>query len=1620
MEDFNVSPILVEDLQAITYENNFISIGYNSLGYFFINKSGKRISIYFDDIQYDPAGVFILKLNSVYGLANIFGDIILKPHYLTIDNFSENVARVQERNYWGFIDIDGNLIVKPKYNSVGNFQNGLAEVTRALLPMRSNVVSCLINKHGQAILNKNQLQVYSDFCFITNEGDVLAGIKHDSSSLISGWTNVYYIPDNQITSNIVFGGPNIFFYNEYLEKWRTTYDLDTELYGMISRDGKIIIPCVFKSILERKHHLVGEVPSIQTTVSTKLEIDKDGWSSFVLNESNKQELSLACKSLTDGSWCFDDYRILKNSNIFHQCIELKIDDSKYLYCVEYNGKFGVVDSNCSPVIPMLYDEIVIPAAYWLNRENVISEWFRYKGEERFHPCANSREIFKDFAILCRKNNEWCIYKCHGGEVNLAVEEKFAEIHLYDHETFLVKHRESYGVFYNDALVVPCLYDNILLKNEKTQYNQLISSIIKVQRNEYVGFYYWNYSNPEKNSYVEPAYKDIYVAGEGVIVKSHNDKMGIIDLSGREIIPVGVDTIEYVPATQSYILSCNGFYGIVNSEGNTLVPIRFSRIEPLGSAYICTNDTIKMFYSGDCATSFEMEELLLIDTIESIDGKLVTGEEKHTNNPNLQYINKTYDIEDKGLYVVISDSQVGVVNKSGNIIVPICFQRVGLVSSNLILAFDGKKMILYSLDGSTRSEYYDDIIEVPKYLNSSFKFESRYEYPAFYVKRDLKVGILSFYDEEFHIEYPCIFDELSLGSTSYSDRIYIGNKFISEEILGPYGNKIKKSEKFIWCSDFNYKGLAVAADYAGNFWIVNDNFRPIEDLKCSSIIEIDPLHYILVGEMDSSENLFNSANDSCIQSYMVKYDKRHKVILNSYAYRVVTKISCDLYIVQQDGLYGVVKYSAEDEQFGLLMDITYDEIRYDALTIIVKKDGLYGCYNLNGECVLDIQYSSIESFDGDDTKFMLTQDLHRFKLRYPRHLLEAKGENGKRCIYNGLSNQCQIFDVNTCLDVCYFNKDSDKEDFILKAHNQKGIQFFSLCLRMKSEIYTSVEFHENNRHSQSGCSVKINDRYGYIDFETFDLIPCRYAQRISYLEQSHRFWKFESKDQIYDSHLNRMLNIPLLHDIAQYERNTMKVYVYENTNSVNGYNRYSPKNVGLYDSSMECIIPAEYDDITIGLENQFIATSNFTYDEYQLMDDIHGWRKCKECSIYNKDGEKLFTCENRISFKTDMHNQKYYLIEGTPSLVSINGREFYDLVHGHVVKEFVSDHCSHYYSGTNHDGSKNLKSSFGKEYYNVEAIQVIDEISILKIRGRYIAISKEKELTPASHYRIFVNTSRKYITLMDYYKRVFIDYEGNYIGQIEGKFCNLLVDKSSGVITAISKNDSGMEEYRLYSLDGTLINSTVFSFIGTFSEGYATCVINSEEKLDREFFKNSQSEFFFYYNRNNYGKWGIINSKGEIVIPMKYDFIRAVKEGKATYLENLKYGILNIHTRTVTSAEFDFLHHFSEGLCIFKEFFRTRWSTESKCGFIDEEGRVRIPAIYKTATPFKSGRSKVTSFDGYVNMIDINGSHLQNWELPHTTYEPDEDDGWSGYSASELDEMYRDAMGGDPANQWNID
>lgn len=56
-----------------------------------------------------------------------------------------------------------------------------------------------------------------------------------------------------------------------------------------------------------------------------------------------------------------------------------------------------------------------------------------------------------------------------------------------------------------------------------------------------------------------------------------------------------------------------------------------------------------------------------------------------------------------------------------------------------------------------------------------------------------------------------------------------------------------------------------------------------------------------------------------------------------------------------------------------------------------------------------------------------------------------------------------------------------------------------------------------------------------------------------------------------------------------------------------------------------------------------------------------------------------------------------------------------------------------------------------------------------------------------------------------------------------------------------------------------------------------------------------------------------------------------------------------------------------------------------------------------------------------NHIDNQGNLLHELEIVYDDNRYDSyDDGWSGYTSEELEEMYRDAMGGDPTNEWNID
>ena len=120
--------------------------------------------------------------------------------------------------------------------------------------------------------------------------------------------------------------------------------------------------------------------------------------------------------------------------------------------------------------------------------------------------------------------------------------------------------------------------------------------------------------------------------------------------------------------------------------------------------------------------------------------------------------------------------------------------------------------------------------------------------------------------------------------------------------------------------------------------------------------------------------------------------------------------------------------------------------------------------------------------------------------------------------------------------------------------------------------------------------------------------------------------------------------------------------------------------------------------------------------------------------------------------------------------------------------------------------------------------------------------------------------------------------------------------------------------------------------------------------------------------NNDGKYGFIDKKGELVIPMSFDVdelgvTSEFHEGYAVVCKNEKYGYIDKSGKEVIPCNYDAACNFSEGLAIVTK--------EGKDGFIDAKGKEVIPCEYSYANHFSEGIAVVQKGDKY-QFIDKTG------------------------------------------------
>jgi len=142
----------------------------------------------------------------------------------------------------------------------------------------------------------------------------------------------------------------------------------------------------------------------------------------------------------------------------------------------------------------------------------------------------------------------------------------------------------------------------------------------------------------------------------------------------------------------------------------------------------------------------------------------------------------------------------------------------------------------------------------------------------------------------------------------------------------------------------------------------------------------------------------------------------------------------------------------------------------------------------------------------------------------------------------------------------------------------------------------------------------------------------------------------------------------------------------------------------------------------------------------------------------------------------------------------------------------------------------------------------------------------------------------------------------------------------------------------------------------------------DEKVREILHLNGYTEGYFFSDgllsfADDNGQWGVVNMKGETILPFRYQRIVVREGGLLKVKENDKWGLCiasRTTAHTIVEPKYEQFGSFCEGLA--------EVALKGKHGFIDTSGKVIIPLEYDDAGFFREGFAPVSKFGkwGYID------------------------------------------------------
>ena len=192
-------------------------------------------------------------------------------------------------------------------------------------------------------------------------------------------------------------------------------------------------------------------------------------------------------------------------------------------------------------------------------------------------------------------------------------------------------------------------------------------------------------------------------------------------------------------------------------------------------------------------------------------------------------------------------------------------------------------------------------------------------------------------------------------------------------------------------------------------------------------------------------------------------------------------------------------------------------------------------------------------------------------------------------------------------------------------------------------------------------------------------------------------------------------------------------------------------------------------------------------------------------------------------------------------------------------------------------------------------------------------------------------------------------------QIEPEYDELRWASNYGLIAFRKKGKWG-----IMKMDSTILLDAIFQDIGTFENGLAYVVKDDLYGLigiDGKYTIEPKYAQIWYAQVGNWalvttnGKYGFINSEGEVILPIEYDQVLRFQENRSAIMKNDSWAYINQNGQHVTGFEYSLAWSFNEG-------FARAISNQGEPIFINKTGQTELVIPFNDVRDFHDGLAKV--------------------------------------------------------------